>query len=227
MVADLSADPARFAAAVFHSLDRKVCNTLNVCCITRARAAELVPVFLDALWRAGERRGHGCKLHVVSGDEGVVPADWMDRRIAVRRAAGERQEPLVETLPLEDLAREWEWEDTPETTLKLVDDLDEAVALFNRFSPRLTGSIIAEDPAARARFYEALDAPFVGDGFTRWVDGQYALDRPELGLSNWENGRLFARGGVLAGDSVFTVRTRMSQLDLALDRSAVPAQGGS
>ena len=40
---------------------------------------------------------------------------------------------------------------------------------------------------------------------TRWVDGQYALDRPELGLSNWEHGRLFARGGVLSGDSVYTI----------------------
>jgi len=33
------------------------------------------------------------------------------------------------------------------------------------------------------------------DGFTRWVDGQYALDTPELGLSNWEGGRMLGRGG--------------------------------
>ncbi|RYG09382.1 MAG: glutamate-5-semialdehyde dehydrogenase, partial [Caulobacteraceae bacterium] len=61
--------------------------------------------------------------------------------------------------------------------------------------------------------YRAVNASFVGDGFTRWVDGQYALGKPELGLSNWEHGRLFARGGVLAGDGVFTVRTRMRQTD--------------
>ena len=53
---------------------------------------------------------------------------------------------------------------------------------------------------------------FVGDGFTRWVDGQYALNRPELGLSNWQFGRLFARGGVLSGDGVYTIRTRMRQV---------------
>lgn len=29
-------------------------------------------------------------------------------------------------------------------------------------------------------------------GFTRWVDGQYALNQPEPGLSKWENGRLLA-----------------------------------
>jgi len=51
------------------------------------------------------------------------------------------------------------------------------------------------------------------------VDGQYALDRPELGLSNWENGRLFARGGVLAGDGVFTIRARVRQSDRNLDRN--------
>ena len=53
----------------------------------------------------------------------------------------------------------------------------------------------------------------MGNGFTRWVDGQYALNRPELGLSNWQNGRLFGRGGVLSGDGVFTVRLRVTQQD--------------
>jgi glutamate-5-semialdehyde dehydrogenase len=53
-----------------------------------------------------------------------------------------------------------------------------------------------------------VDAPFVGDGFTRWVDGQLALGRPELGLSNWQNGRLFMRGGVLTGEGIYTIRTR-------------------
>ena len=38
IVADTGADAARFGDAVRHSLDRKVCNTLNVCCIVRARA---------------------------------------------------------------------------------------------------------------------------------------------------------------------------------------------
>ena len=67
-------------------------------------------------------------------------------------------------------------------------------------------------------FYAAVDAPFVGDGFTRWVDGQYALDTPELGLSNWQGGRLLARGGVLSGDSVYTVRHRATIADPALHR---------
>ena len=53
-----------------------------------------------------------------------------------------------------------------------------------------------------------LYASSVGDAQTRWVDGQKALDRPELGLSNWHNGRLLGRGGILSGDSVYTIRIR-------------------
>jgi glutamate-5-semialdehyde dehydrogenase len=218
LVAAPDADAERFAAVVEASLDRKVCNTLNVCCIVRERARDLVPLFLDALHRAGERRGHGCKLHVAAGDEHILPSGWLDRRAVVRRAEGDLEEALAESLPEAQLGREWEWEETPEVSLKLVDSVDHAIALFNRYSPQFDASLISSDPAAHQRFYESVNAPFVGDGFTRWVDGQYALNKPELGLSNWEHGRLFARGGVLSGDGVFTVRSRARQTDPGLRR---------
>jgi glutamate-5-semialdehyde dehydrogenase len=220
MVADATADADRFAAVVENSLDRKVCNTLNVCCIGRERADELVPRFLAALEAAGDRRGFGYKLHVVEGDEGVLPAQMLTARTTVKRAEGEAEEALVETLPLSELGREWEWEDTPEVTLKIVADVDEAVALFNRYSPQFVASLLSQDASAQKRFYDTVNAPFVSDGFTRWVDGQYAFRRPELGLSNWENGRLFGRGGVLSGDSVYSVRARVRQSDTSLNRSA-------
>ena len=222
MVADGTADAARFAEAVYHSLDRKVCNTLNVCCIVRERADELVPLFLDAIARAGQRRGGDVKLHVVEADLSALPPAWRSARSRVRRADGEHEEPAVEALAPADLGREWEWEETPELSLALVDSAEAAAGLFNRFSPRFAVSLIAEDELAQKRFFDLVDAPFVGDGFTRWVDGQYALNRPELGLSNWQNGRLLARGGVLAGDSVFTIRARVRQSDLALDRQSPP-----
>jgi glutamate-5-semialdehyde dehydrogenase len=218
LVAAASADAQRFAATIERSLDRKVCNTLNVCCIVRERATELVPLFLAALKRAGDRRGHNCKLHIAEGDEAWLPADWTEARVRVRRAAGDCDEPLVETIAACDLGREWEWEETPEVSLAIVDSVEAAASLFNRLSPRLDASLIAEDPAAQQRFFETIDAPFVGDGFTRWVDGQYALGKPELGLSNWEHGRLFARSAVLSGDGVFTVRTRARQTDPDLRR---------
>ena len=105
-----------------------------------------------------------------------------------------------------------------EFVFAVVDDVEQAVAWFNRYSPRFAASLISEDEGEHERFFAAIDAPFVGNGFTRWVDGQYALSRPELGLSNWQSGRLFGRGGILSGDSAFTVRTRVVQENLDLGR---------
>jgi len=221
LMAAADADPDRLYAAVYHSLDRKVCNTLNVCCLVRSAAGALLPAVLEALERAGERR-KGVKLHAVGDAYDALPTGWRSARARVVRADGEHDEPLVERLNASDLGREWEWEETPELSLVLVDDVAEAVSLYNRHSPRFVASLLSADETAQRRFYETVDAPFVGDGFTRWVDGQYALSRPELGLSNWAEGRLFARGGVLSGDGVFTVRTRVRQADPNLDRGGAP-----
>ncbi|HEY5070601.1 MAG TPA: aldehyde dehydrogenase family protein [Caulobacteraceae bacterium] len=218
LIADTSASADRFEAAVGASLDRKACNTMNVCCIVGERAAELVPLFLAALERAGAARGGGVRLHIGEGDETWLPRRWLTERVVVRRADGEHDEPLADTIAVHDLGREWEWEETPEVSLKIVADLDDAIALFNARSPRFIACLIAEDAHVQERFFRAVEAPFVGDGFTRWVDGQYALERPELGLSNWLRGRLFARGAVLSGDGVFTVRTRMRQNKAGLKR---------
>ena len=133
------------------------------------------------------------------------------RRRAARR--GEVIEPLAEPAAEADLGTEWEWEGTPEVTLHVAPDADGAVALFNRYSPHFVASLLSADATAHERFFRAIDAPFVGNGFTRWVDGQFALRRPELGLSSWQFGRLFARSGILTGDGVFSVRLRAVQDD--------------
>ena len=187
LVAAESADADRFALAVRHSLDRKVCNTLNVCCIVHSRASELAPLF----------------------------------RAAAHEAAAERGvEPIVHDLGPDDprLSHEWEWDTVPEVALLIVDDVAHAIEQCNRFSPHLVASLISSDAAEHESFYRAIDAPFVGDGFTRWVDGQFALDQPELGLSNWQAGRLLGRGGVLSGDSVYTIRLRAHIEDPHLHR---------
>ena len=100
----------------------------------------------------------------------------------------------------------------------IVDDLAHAAAQFNLHSPHFVASLISADRPEHESFYRSVDAPFVGDGFTRWVDGQFALLQPELGLSNWQAGRLFGRGGVLSGDSVYTVRLRAAVNDPHLHR---------
>jgi glutamate-5-semialdehyde dehydrogenase len=188
LVASEQADAAVLAVAVEHSLDRKVCNTMNVCCIPRSRSAELRTVVNEAAQRAAARRGTAAVMHEADSNR------------------------------IEQLGEEWEWEDSPEYWLIEVESVAEAVDLFNRCSPRFSASLISNDNDEHEWFYAAIDAPFVGNGFTRWVDGQFALDQPELGLSNWQAGRLFARGGVLSGDSVYTVRLRAEVRDHSVHR---------
>ncbi len=218
VVADDEADADRFASVIENSLDRKVCNTLNVCCIVRSRATELVPGMVAAVGRAGERRGTDGRLHVTEAAAPYLPAELGSRRSAVVRADGVHDEPFVSPIGIDRLAHEWEWEGSPEASLHVVDSVDEAVELCNGYSPRFVVSLVSESAAAHDRFFATVDAPFVGDGFTRWVDGQYALDAPELGLSNWEGGRLLGRGGILSGDSVHTIRYRARVTDPDLRR---------
>ncbi len=217
IVAAESAGADDLASAVYHSLDRKVCNTLNTMCVVEDRAAELVPVFLGALDRAGRRLGATSKLHFTEDVRGLIPDSWFDE-VSIDRAGGPNLEPRAQSIANESLGVEWEWEGSPEVTLTVVTDIDEAVSLFNELSPRLAASLISDDLDEQSRFFEMVDAPFVGNGFTRWVDGQYALNRPELGLSNWQFGRLFGRGGILSGDSVHTIRTRVVQSDPDIGR---------
>jgi glutamate-5-semialdehyde dehydrogenase len=218
LIAGRDAAATTLRQAVHNSLDRKVCNTLNVVAVVRERADELVPVVLDALDAAASKRATFGRLHVVAGSESYVPADRFERMVPVVRAAGISDEPAASTLDEASLATEWEWEGSPEITLLVVDSVDDAVELCNTYSPRFVASLVTNDLAEFDRFYAAVDAPFVGNGFTRWVDGQYALNAPELGLSNWQFGRMLGRGAILSGDSVHTVRYQASVTDHAVHR---------
>ena len=212
IIADADADARKFELAVYNSLDRKVCNTANTVCIPRSRG-DLVDVLLGALGRRGEKLGYGFRLHVAAGSEDLVPRELFTAETEVFRATGVHKELTATVWPADKLGHEWEWEQTPEVTLVGIADLDEGIRLFNDQSPLLVASLISESDEAQDKFLRSVNAPFLGNGFTRWVDGQYALERPELGLSNWQNGRLLARGGVLTGDGVFTVKLRVRQAD--------------
>ena len=213
MVASASARAEALDAAIVGSLDRKVCNTLNTLCIPLARAQRARPGRASRVRARGQRLGEPYRLHVAAGDEARFPASLFEREVPVRRAEGVVMERQASSLPHAELGREWEWEGTPEVTVTLVRDVAHAVELCNRHSPRFIASLISDDAAEHERFYGAVNAPFVGDAATRWVDGQKALSRPELGLSNWQAGRLFGRGGILSGDGVYSVRTRARKND--------------
>jgi len=213
LLASEHADGAKLSAAVHRSLDRKVCNTLNTVGVARSRADELVPVVLDALTRAAADLGTEPKLHVLERDRAVVDPSWFETTVPIHRAEGVRDEPRAEILSEAELAAEWEWERSPEVSLFLFDELEQGIATFNRTSPRFVLSLLSEEVAEHDQVWARAEAPYVGDGFTRWVDGQYALGTPELGLSNWEHGRLLGRSGILSGESIITVRSRVRQQD--------------
>lgn len=218
LVAGNGAKAAELAAVVEHSLDRKVCNTLNVCAIPAHRAEDLVPAVLQGLETAGTKRSASSRVHVVEGSQWSVPTEAFEHRVSVDRADGSHDEPFATMLSVADLATEWEWENSPELTLVVVEDVAEAVRLCNRYSPHFTASLVSSDQTEHDDFYATVDAPFVGNGFTRWVDGQYALDAPELGLSNWQGGRMLGRGAILSGDSVHTIRYRATVTDHSTHR---------
>lgn len=177
---DASASPEAVENAVRASLDRKVCNTLNTLVLDDAAIHTLGPVVAKVL------ASLDAVVHVAEGSEGVVEG--------------------TDTIPPERLADEYEWEGRPELAFVTVSGPTDAVSLVNRSSPHFVASILTSDDAAFELFYSAVDAPYVGNGFTRWVDGQWAWGRPELGLTNWERGRLLGRSGILAGDDIVTVR---------------------
>ncbi len=180
MFVEASASPSTVENAIVNSLDRKVCNTLNVLVLERAAVASLGP----AVERAFQARN--ARVAVCKGSEGVVTSEQ-----AIEQA---------------ELGHEWEWDQRPEVSFIVADDFDEAVTLINRYSPRFVASILSGRSEAFEQFYGVVEAPYVSNAFTRWVDGQWAWQRPELGLTNWEQGRLLGRSGFLSGDDLTSVR---------------------
>ena len=199
IIAGSRVDGLRLEKAVRHSLDRKVCNTLNTLVITEARLAQS----LEAVCSAIRTLARPVKVHV---EDSVVAAAVADLpNVSLIRATF-------------DPGTEWEWDDVPEFGIVRSSDVRSAVSLFNEASPQFVLSVVSDDPNEVDSAWRAANAPFFGDGFTRWVDGQFALNRPELGLANWQSGRLLGRGGVLSGDGVHTLRLKVSQFDADLHR---------
>ena len=200
------ADESRLKLVIENSLDRKVCNTLNVICVLRQNAPEQIPIVVRAALDAAKKRNTLPVVHGVNDAEVILRSAFADI------------DTCVVSADTASLGIEYEWENAPEFAVVLVDDIEDATQLFNTYSPQFIVSVISQSNDDVKKVWEMCNAPFVGDGFTRWVDGQFALLRPELGLSNWQQGRLFARPGVLSGDSAYSVRLRVQQFNDNLHR---------
>ena len=132
MIIGDSATPEIVKHCAVKSLDRKVCNTLNTCCIVASKAVELVPVLLDGLNEAAAKLKQDYRLHVVEGSEEFIPGEAFTRKVQISRADGQQEEIQATTLALADIGQEWEWENSPEMTLIIVKNLQEAIELFNK-----------------------------------------------------------------------------------------------
>jgi glutamate-5-semialdehyde dehydrogenase len=204
MLVGVKADEVRLAQVVERSLDRKVCNTLNVIGVPLGKADELISIIAQSVALAGRKRNCVSVVHACSVSLPIL------KRCGV--------ELVIKPLQDGELSTEWEWDAVPECSIFVFDDLEHGVETFNEHAPNFIVSLISEDKDELEFVWSNADAPFVGNGFTRWVDGQFALNKPELGLSNWQNGRVLGRGSILSGDSVFSVRYRSEQNDINLSR---------
>ena len=99
---------------------------------------------------AAENRGQSYRLHVVEGSEDVLGTALFNETVQVIRAEGPVDEPCATLLPCQELGTEWEWEESPEVTLVVVDSIEEATTLFNQHSPRLVASLISPDEGTGA-----------------------------------------------------------------------------
>ncbi len=210
-------DHERLAKVILNSLDRKVCNTINCILVPDDCDEETLKVVVRAVETAAAQRGVRPRFHCTPAPFSYVEALVSEPEVVVHRASSTAVERSVTLIPEHALAVEHEWEENPEVSIAVHFGVGHAAELINRWSPHFVVSMIGSAEEEDA-LWAAVDAPFFGDGMTRWVDGQYALGKPELGLANWESGRLFARSGVLSGDSVYTIRQRMRQTSANLSR---------
>jgi glutamate-5-semialdehyde dehydrogenase len=140
-----------------------VCNSVETVLVHRDAAAELVPLVVSALHADGVTV-HGDPATASLAD-GVVPAteaDWS-----------------TEYLDLH-------------VSMRVVDDLDDALDHIRRYSTSHTESIISDDPANIERFLAEVDSAVVmANASTRFTDGGEFGFGAEVGISTQ---KLHARG---------------------------------
>ena len=75
MIVGEDASLDRLESSVLHSLDRKVCNTLNVVTVIRHLASVHVPIVLKAAEMAASARGTRPHIHAIQGAEEFMSTD--------------------------------------------------------------------------------------------------------------------------------------------------------
>lgn len=167
---DDKADLAKALPIAFNAKCHRygTCNTMETLLVARSIAPDVLPQ-LAALYQGKdvELRADPEALALLAGYPRLVPAldaDWSTEYLA------------------------------PILAIKVVADMDEAMAHINTYSSKHTDAIVTEDYSAAMRFLREVDsASVMVNASTRFADGfEYGLGA-EIGISN---DKLHARGPV-------------------------------
>lgn len=173
--ADASADIAAAVPIIVNAKTQRVgvCNAAETLLVHRDAASALLPDAAAALW------DRGVTLH----------ADAAARALLAPAAAGSGHEDLLVPAAEEDWATEY---GSPDLAVRVVADLEEAVAHIERWSTGHTEAILTRDVACMNRFVAAVDsAAVMVNASTRFTDGGQLGLGAELGISTQ---KLHARG---------------------------------
>ena len=173
--ADASADVAAAVPIIVNAKTQRVgvCNAAETLLVHRDAAGALLPDAAAALWAGG------VTLH----------ADDAARALLAPAAAGSGHEDLLVPATEEDWATEY---GSLDLAVRVVADLEEAVAHIARWSTGHTEAILTRDVACMNRFVAAVDsAAVMVNASTRFTDGGQLGLGAELGISTQ---KLHARG---------------------------------
>ena len=164
---DHAADLEKARAIIVNAKMRRVgiCGAAETLLVSRQCAAEMLPVIADDLIAAG------CTLH----------------------ADAESSDMIAASIP----ATEDDWSTeylSPDLSVKLVDDVDAAMAHIRQYGSDHTESIITEDSKTAEKFLNGVDSAIVmHNASTQFADGGEFGMGAEIGIAT---GRMHARGPV-------------------------------
>ncbi len=161
-----AADVAQAVAVIRDAKLRRtgVCGATESIVADRAIAPALLPALADALGAACEIRGDAAAVAIEPRIVPAAPEDWDTEYLG------------------------------PVVSVKLVDDLDEAIAWVAAHSSGHTDAILTQDDAAARRFMAQVDSAIVmHNASTQFADGGEFGMGAEIGIAT---GKLHARGPV-------------------------------
>jgi glutamate-5-semialdehyde dehydrogenase len=162
-----SADTAMASAVTLNAKMRRtgICGAAETLLVDRNAAERLLPPVCDALMDAGcEIRGDETVVSLIKGAKPATDDDWSEEYL----------DAII--------------------SVRVVDDIDAALAHIRRFGSGHTESIVAGDKDAAERFLQELDsAILLHNASTQYADGGEFGMGAEIGIAT---GRVHARGPV-------------------------------